>query len=130
MHNQVRQWAAEGFFAVLLDSLLAKKFAVFITADHGNVESVGCGSPKEGLTADVRGERVRIYSDDVLRAAVASRFPHAIAWKPVGLPADFLPLIAPERSAFVQAGDRTVAHGGVTLEEVVVPFVRVIGGQA
>jgi hypothetical protein len=130
MHNQVRQWAAEGFFVVLLDSLLAKGFAVFVTADHGNVESVGCGSPKEGLTADVRGERVRIYPDDVLRAAVASRFPHAIAWKPVGLPADFLPLIAPERSAFVQAGDRIVAHGGVTLEEVIVPFVRVIGGQA
>jgi hypothetical protein len=130
MHNQVRQWAAEGFFAALLDSLLAKGFAVFITADHGNVESVGCGSPKEGLTADVRGERVRIYSDDVLRAAVASRFPNAIAWKPVGLPADFLPLIAPERSAFVQAANRTVAHGGVTLEEVVVPFVRVIGDQA
>ena len=130
MHNQVRQWAAEGFFATFLDSLLGKGFAVFITADHGNVESVGCGSPREGLTADVRGERVRIYSDDVLRAAVALRFPNAIAWKPVGLPADFLPLIAPGRSAFVQPGSRTVAHGGVTLEEVVVPFVRVIGDHA
>jgi hypothetical protein len=75
----------------------------------------------------VRGERVRIYSDSVLRAEVYSRFPNAIAWKPVGLPPDFLPLIAPERSAFVQTGSRTVAHGGVTLEEVVVPFVRVIG---
>ena len=129
MHNQVRQWATEGFLAVFLDSLLARNFVVFVTADHGNVESIGCGSPKEGLTADVRGERVRIYSDDILRAAVASRFPNAISWKPIGLPSDFLPLIAPGRSAFVRPGDRTVAHGGVTLEEVVVPFVRVIGGQ-
>jgi hypothetical protein len=129
MHNQVRQWVAEGFLAALLDSLLAKGFAVFLTADHGNVESVGCGSPKEGLTAEVRGERVRIYSDNALRSRVASRFPDAIVWKPVGLPPDFLPLIAPERAAFVRQGTRTVAHGGVTLEEVVVPFVRVIGEQ-
>jgi hypothetical protein len=127
MHNQVRQWADEGFFAGLLDLLLTKGFMVFITADHGNVEAVGCGSPKEGLTAELRGERARIYSEPILRAAVASRFPGAIAWKPIGLPDDFLPLIASERQAFVQSGLRTVAHGGVAMEEVVVPFVHVIG---
>ncbi len=50
-------------------------------------------------------------------------------WKPLGLPTDFLPLILPERSAFVKVGERIVAHGGVTLEEVIVPFVRVIGDK-
>ena len=65
----------------------------------------------------------------MLRAAVASRFPNAIVWKPVGLPEDFLPLIASGRSAFVQSGYRTVAHGGVTMEEAVVPFVQVIGDK-
>jgi hypothetical protein len=129
MHNQVRQWAAEGFLSAVLDRLLSKGFAVFLTADHGNVESVGGGRPKEGLTADVRGERARIYSDAVLRASVASKFPTAISWKPLGLPGDFLPLLSAGRSAFVQEGHRTVAHGGVTLEEAIVPFIRVVGGK-
>jgi PglZ domain len=129
-HNQVRQWAAEGFLSMLLDLLLSNGFLVFLTADHGNVESVGCGRPKEGVTADIRGERARIYSDPVLRASVAARFPAAISWKPLGLPEDFLPLLSAGRSAFVPEGHRTVAHGGVTLEETIVPFVRVVGGRS
>jgi hypothetical protein len=130
MHNQVRQWAAEGFLSAFLDLLLSNGFVVFLTADHGNVESVGCGRPKEGVTADVRGERARIYSDPVLRANVAARFPAAISWKPLGLPEDFLPLLSADRSAFVPEGYRTVAHGGVTLEETIVPFIRIVGGKS
>lgn len=128
MHNQVRQWASEGVLRAALELFLANGFLVFLTADHGNVESVGSGRPKEGMTADVRGERARIYSDPVLRASVAGKFPAAVPWKTSGLPEDFLPLLSADRRAFVQEGHRTVAHGGITLEEVVVPFVRVIGG--
>jgi len=130
MHNQVRQWACEGFLARFLDILIGAGFEVYLTADHGNAESIGCGRPKEGLTADVRGERARIYSDPILRAGVAAKFPAAIPWKPMGLPNDFLPLLAGDRSAFIAEGQRTVAHGGVTLEEVVVPLVRLVGGNA
>jgi len=128
MHNQVRQWASEGFLSALLDLLLSNGFVVFLTADHGNVECVGCGRPKEGMTADVRGERARIYSDSDLRANVAAKFPAAIPWKNAGLPEDFLPLLSAGRSAFVQEGHRTVSHGGVTLEEAIVPFIRIVGG--
>jgi hypothetical protein len=127
MHNQVRQWAGEGVLSGIIDVMLSNGFVVYITADHGNVESVGCGRPKEGVTADIRGERVRIYSDPVLRAQVATKFPAAIVWRPVGLPDDFLPLLAGDRTAFVPEGYRTVAHGGATLEEAIVPFIRVVG---
>jgi hypothetical protein len=127
MHNQVRQWAKEGFLSNLLELLLTRGFAVFITSDHGNIESVGCGRPREGVIAEIRGERVRIYSNEVLRSGIASRFPQALPWKPIGLPEDFLPLIAPRRQAFIQNGQRTVAHGGITVEELIVPFVRLMG---
>ena len=35
----------------------------------------------------------------------------------------YLALLAPARRSFVRKSERPVAHGGVTLEEVVVPFV-------
>lgn len=127
MHNQVRQWAREGFVASLFKLLLGKGFALFLTSDHGNIEAVGCGRPNEGAIADVRGERVRIYSDNILRARVASRFEDAVSWPPVGLPENFLPLFAPDRRAFTLEGQRTVTHGGTTLDEIIVPFVRVLG---
>ena len=125
MHNQVRQWAGEGFMAGLLDRLLDDGFAVFLTSDHGNIEAEGRGRPSEGVVADVRGERARIYPDAVLRSRVQDRFPDAIAWPATGLPEDCLALLAPARSAFVREGDRIVGHGGASLEEVVVPWVRI-----
>ncbi len=72
---------------------------------------------------------MRVYSNETLRTGVAAQFPDAVLWKPIGLPSDFLPLLAPGRRAFVLEGQRTVAHGGITLEEIVVPFVRVVGAD-
>jgi len=125
MHNQVRQWVQQGYLHRLLGLLLDAKFQVWITSDHGNIEAMGCGNPAEGMTADMRGQRVRVYSDRVLLQQVQAEYPQALAWPAVGLPHDFLPLLAPGRKAFVRQGERTVAHGGVTIDELIVPFVRV-----
>jgi hypothetical protein len=125
MHNQVRQWATQGYMAQLLDLLLDHGFQVTITSDHGNIEAVGFGRPTEGAVADLRGERVRIYPNSSLRAMVQGRFPETIAWPAIGLPGDFLPLLAPGRCAFIRAGDHIVAHGGISIEELLVPLVQV-----
>ena len=125
MHNQVRQWAGEGFMAGLLDLLLDNGFAVFLTSDHGNIEAEGRGRPSEGVVADVRGERARIYPDAMLRSRVHEQFPDAVAWPAIGLPDDCLALLAPARSAFVREGERIVGHGGASLEEVVVPWIQI-----
>ena len=125
MHNQVRQWAQQPYITELLDLLLGRGFHVFLTSDHGNIEAEGCGCPAEGAVADLRGERVRIYSDQLLRDKVKERFPAALAWEPVGLPDTCLPLIAPPRQAFVRAGERLVSHGGISVEELIVPLIRI-----
>ena len=125
MHNQVRQWTRRGVLASLLDTLFDRGFEVFLTSDHGNVETTGCGAPQEGSVADLPGRRVRVFSDPALRARVAKRFPGALEWPASGLPENYLALLAPARRSFVRESERPVAHGGVTLEEVVVPFVEI-----
>lgn len=125
MHNQVRQWAQQPYLTELLDLLLSGGFRIFLCSDHGNIEANGCGRPAEGAIADVRGQRVRIYSDAVLRSTVKERFPQAIEWDPVGLPDTYQVLLAPHRCAFVQERERIVTHGGASLEELIVPFVEV-----
>lgn len=50
--------------------------------------------------------------------------PDSEAWPSVGLPEDFRPLIAPGRGAFTIAGKRLVTHGGTTIDEMIVPLVR------
>ncbi|MFH1006466.1 MAG: BREX-3 system phosphatase PglZ [Candidatus Latescibacterota bacterium] len=128
MHNQVRQWAQQPYLAALLDLLLDRGFHVYLTSDHGNIEATGCGQPAEGAVADLRGKRVRIYPDAALREKVKKRFPEALEWDPIGLPDDYLPLLAPVRQAFVQENQRTVCHGGVSVEELIVPLVHIERG--
>lgn len=130
MHNQVRQWARQPYFRALIDLLLSKGFNVYMTSDHGNIEARGCGRPAEGAVADLRGERVRIYPDTILREKVKDVFPTASEWDPIGLPDDYLALLAPSRQAFVPEKQRIVSHGGVSLEEIIVPFVQIEGAES
>lgn len=43
------------------------------------------------------------------------------------LPDTYRALLAPGRGAFIHEGKTTVAHGGIALEEVLVPFVALKG---
>ncbi|MFH1980903.1 MAG: BREX-3 system phosphatase PglZ [Pseudomonadota bacterium] len=125
MHNQVGQWAKKPYLGDLLYLLLDSGFRVYLTSDHGNIEAEGCGRPAEGVVADLRGERVRVYPDEILRSKVKERFPTALEWGSVGLPEDYLALLAPPRQAFVQETQRTVSHGGASIEELIVPLVQI-----
>jgi len=124
MHNQIKQWCQGGFLAALVGQLLEYGYEVWLTADHGNIQCDGKGRPSEGVIAETRGERVRVYPTPELRAQVAGAFPFAHEWQPVGLPADYFPLVAGGRDAFVNPGDAIVGHGGVAIEEVIVPLVK------
>ena len=125
LHASVRHWAQRGAFWALLDRLTEAGFEVFLTADHGNVEAQGIGKPNVGVTANERGERVHVFPNESLRQPVAAQYPGTICWPTIGLPDDYLPLLAPPRRAFITAGQRTVAHGGIALEELVVPLIRI-----
>ncbi|MCM0755304.1 BREX-3 system phosphatase PglZ [Desulfovibrio aminophilus] len=124
MHNQVKQWCHAGFLSAMVGQLLDYGYGVWLSADHGNIQCEGKGRPSEGVVAETRGERVRVYPTPELRAQVAGAFPFAHEWQPVGLPADYFPLVAGGRDAFVNPGDAIVGHGGVAIEEVIVPLVK------
>ena len=124
MHNQIKQWCHAGFLSAMVGQLLDYGYEVWLTADHGNIQCEGKGRPSEGVIAETRGERVRVYPTPELRARVARDFPFTHEWQPVGLPADYFPLVAGGRDAFVDPGEAIVGHGGVAIEEVIVPLVK------
>ncbi|WP_437193951.1 BREX-3 system phosphatase PglZ [Planctomicrobium sp. SH527] len=124
MHNQIKQWCQGGFLAALVGQLLEYGYEVWLTADHGNIQCDGKGRPSEGVIAETRGERVRVYPTPELRAQVAGAFPFAHEWPPLGLPADYFPLVASGHDAFVSPGEVIVGHGGIAIEEVIVPLVK------
>jgi len=128
LHSIIRDWAKSGTFGRLIGGLLDDGFEVFITADHGNIAGSGIGKPNVGAIADERGERVHVFVDDRTREKVRAEFPESLPWPQIGLPEAYRPLLAPGRTAFIHEGKTTVAHGGIAMEEVIVPFVRVERG--
>jgi hypothetical protein len=129
MHNQILQWGLQGHLAKMIDLLLEQKFGVWLTSDHGNIEAEGIGRPLEGAIADIKGERVRVYSDHGLRDQVKAAFPETIEWPAIGLPENYLPLIAQGRSAFTPEENKTVAHGGISIDEIIVPLIEIESGS-
>ncbi len=125
LHATIRHWVRQGAFRDLLQVLIENDYEVFVTADHGNVECTGIGTASVGTVPDERGRRALVFRDDAVRSHWHARLPDTVAWPPAGLPDDYLPLLAAGRGAFVPVGARTVTHGGIALEEVVVPFARV-----
>lgn len=118
-------WLQSNYLTNLLTDLGKEKFTVYITSDHGNTESIGVGRISEGVLVDQKGERVRVYTDEVIYRNSAQSI-DSISWSGIGLPENYDVLLANYRQAFVNKGERIVSHGGISIEEVIVPFVKVI----
>lgn len=125
LHEQLRVWLGQGFLKSVVSAALAAGYKVFLTSDHGNLEAIGTGSPSEGVLAERRGERARIYTDPTIRKnSVASLKGKAFPWDTKILPQNYLPLIHAGRGAFATEGQLLVCHGGASLDEMVVPFIE------
>src|SRR5690554_3731993 len=122
---QIKSWCESGFVDRLFAMLLDQGFHIYLTADHGNAEAVGIGRPNQGVASELRGERVRTYRSETMIAETETAIPDSFRLDIAGLPANFMPLFAGERGAFVPKGDQVVVHGGMSLEELIVPFVKV-----
>jgi len=130
MHQQVRLWLmGSKYLTQLVSKLLDEGFVVFLTADHGNVWARGIGRPNEGVLVEKRGQRARVYTDPAFLSLAREQVPGAVEWTNVGLPDELQVLLAPELNAFLGKGDHTICHGGIALEEVIVPFVQITSNK-
>jgi hypothetical protein len=121
---QLIDWCETGFVEQLFAMLLEHGFHVYITSDHGNIDAVGQGRPNQGAASELRGERVRIYNSDLLADEVCSQGRDAFRLKVPALPTEYIPAFAGGRTAFVNKGEQLVAHGGVSTQEMIVPFIK------
>jgi hypothetical protein len=111
---------------LLIEDLLHREFTVFLASDHGHVEAIGFGSPSEGLLAQTRGKRARLYNDRRAAERVQIAFPETVLWGEDGLlPKGLFALMPRNRAAFAPAGEKVVTHGGLAIDEAIVPFVRI-----
>ncbi len=127
LHNDIRLWSGKGIFRSLLAGLLERGYAVYITADHGNVSAEGIGRPRQGQLVEETSARARLYDRAVFMEQAHSEYPEdSFAWEEDYLGTGHSVLVTDALKAFSDPGKEVVSHGGVSIEEVIVPFVRVM----
>lgn len=109
--------------------LLHQGYTVYLTSDHGHTEAWGMGQPNEGVMVQSRSKRARLYQTEAAALAVQAEYPQTQLWASQRvLPDDtwaLLPLTeGGRRLAFAPQGQRVVTHGGLSLDEMIVPLVR------
>jgi hypothetical protein len=114
----------------VIDGLLQRGFAVYLTSDHGHVQAEGMGQPSQGVLVSTRSKRARLYTDRAQATLAQQAFSASCLWSGDGLlPDESWALLATggsdRRLAFAPAGAMVVSHGGPTLDEVVVPLVQI-----
>ncbi|MGW4644568.1 PglZ domain-containing protein [Sphaerisporangium sp. NPDC004334] len=124
MLSALATWSQAGLLSAAFAWARRHGHRVWLTADHGSVACKGLDHPipAEGIAVPSKGLRVRQYANRQLRDA--SSLP-GLKWDPPGYPITALPLMfAPGRHCYRKNAD-LVSHGGLSLDEVVVPFVEV-----
>lgn len=116
-------WAGRAPLRQMIKAALEAGYHVVLTADHGQVECVGMGRLNVGVLSEERSKRVMLFQDKTVRN-------HAMRdwtdnYTPAGLPPQLFPLFAADLDSFDLVDAVAVSHGGLTLDEVLVPVAEV-----
>jgi hypothetical protein len=123
--GQISLWARQSFLSNTIKALLDAGYELYLTADHGNLESVGGGTIPQGVLVERSGQRVRIYRDPTIFEHTAVQLGARVEQgSSKMLPPSYLPLIHSGRGAFVTSGQTIVTHGGTSIDEMVIPFIQ------
>ncbi len=125
IQSELNTWLQSDYLTLFIEDLMNAGFEVYLTADHGNVECIGRGRIAQGVTVESKGERARTYSSLNIRNHTTNEQPDTISWDDTSLPSDYHVLLADKNSAFVPKYQKIVTHGGIHIEEMIVPFIKV-----
>lgn len=125
MFNDISVLARGGELLALVKRLLAQKFDVYITADHGNVPCTGMGKlMSTGVEVETKSRRMLVLKDFADKQALIQKY-GLIEFPKYYLNKDFDYLICGPEGSFDAKGEKVMSHGGITVDEVIVPFIQI-----
>ena len=125
MAQDIGLLSKQGRLAGLTKRLLAQGFDVYITADHGNTACTGMGhATGTGVEVETKSRRFLVLKDFADKDSVKEKY-GLLEYPKYYLPKEYDYLICDNRKSFDVKGEEVMSHGGVTIDEVVVPFIKI-----
>ena len=124
MYNDIQQMAKGKQLAELIRKLYNQGFQILITSDHGNTVCNGVGSAgRSGVDTKTRSKRMIILKDYAELNQKVKK--HLIEYNGYYMDKQYQYFVCKKGISFDSEGESVVTHGGITLEEVVVPFIKI-----
>ena len=123
MFNDITVLANQKKLLEMTRRFLEDGYDVYITADHGNTACTGLGKLMgTGVEVETKSRRMVALKDFADKAGLIEK--HGLVEYPkYYLPKEYDYLICDVGESFDAKGDDVMTHGGITLDEVVVPFI-------
>lgn len=125
LHLFTRNWVKKGYLLELIKQLIQNGFVVYLSSDHGNICSTGIGTIQEGILIEEKSARARIYQNTQLREQAIKKIGNGIRWNIEHHGYPYSILLSAGLTAFYKEGEKILTHGAMSLEEVLVPFIRI-----
>ena len=125
MFNDISVLAKQGELIKITKRMLKAGFDVYITADHGNTPCVGMGKlMKTGVEVETKSRRMLVLKDFADKEAILSKY-SLIEYPKYYLSKEYDYLICGIGSSFDSKGEKVMSHGGISIDEVIVPFIQI-----
>jgi len=123
MFNDMNVLGKSGKLQKLIAHLAGLGFTVYITADHGNTPCVGIGGFRSSIGVETRSMRMTVLKDfaeanDLLRQ-------NASEYSGFYMDKSYRYFVSNLGVSFDSKGKSVMTHGGISLDEVVVPFIKI-----
>lgn len=124
IQNGIREWMRNGMLCKMLTMLVDRGYTVYLTSDHGNTSAIGKGRfSKPSILAESASRRAVIYNAS-FDARELEKF-NVMRYSGTYLPNGNTVYLFGRDDCYGDTGKEYITHGGMTLEEAVVPFVRI-----
>ena len=110
----------------LIKSLIQQGFETYFVSDHGSIFSVGNGINVSNELFDNRAKRYLISENEILLKEYNEKIIKSILIQFKNLIGNEYLLLLSGNTMFGTKNEASLTHGGISVEEVVVPFIRVI----
>jgi hypothetical protein len=125
MFNDITVLANQKKLLEMTQRFLAAGYDVYITADHGNTNCTGLGKLMgTGVEVETKSRRMIALKDFADKDSLIEKF-GLVEYPKYYLPKEYDYLICDVGDSFDAKGDDVMTHGGITLDEVVVPFIKI-----
>lgn len=125
MLNDIGVLSDQHLLADMTKQFLADGFDVYITADHGNTLCTGLGKLMgTGVETETKSRRMLVLQNFADKTKLIQKY-GLIEYPGYYLNKSFDYLICEVGDSFDVKGETVMTHGGISIDEVVVPFIKI-----